>query len=190
MSSIVHAEQRVVYEHGYMHRALARAMRDLPALLATSGNWKSLHVTYEEPHVERLWIPYGDGEEFRLNIHRIRACNVGATLFHPHPWPSASYILRGVYEMQVAYDEREYRADLDLLNVAATFYLPAGTAYEMVYRHGWHAVSPKTENTLSVFLTGRPWGRSGPVPPVRQEPLSPELFADLFADVRREFRVT
>lgn len=176
--------------NGFMLREQAYTLRELPALLASTDGWRSMHVTYEEPHVERLWRPWVSPRgEFRLNLHRIRSCVKGAALFHPHPWPCASYMVRGEYEMQIAYDEREYTGDIDLTSIAATLYLCAGSAYEMVHPHSWHSVSPKSSDTLSVFLTGTPNGRSAPVPPVKQGPLPEALFADVFADFRKEFGV-
>src|SRR5579859_3417320 len=74
---------------GSMYPVLEQAEKELSALLLVDADWHSLMIDDEEPNVERLWMPYGEG---RLFLHRIHPCAEGKALFHPHAWPSAGRI--------------------------------------------------------------------------------------------------
>jgi len=124
--------------------------RELPGLLADPATpWKSLNVTYEDPHVERVWIQLG---EYRLMLHRIHPCD--RPLKHPHPWPSAIRVLSGQYMMGVGRFGQNGEAEV------ATLILTAGSRYEMNHPHGWHYVKPLGTPSLSVMLTGKPWPKT------------------------------
>lgn len=140
---------------------------DLPGLLHdTETMWKTLHVTYEEPHVERVWIQLGEN---RLNLHRIHPCK--KPLIHPHPWPSAVVIYSGTYQMGVGKYGQNASDEL------ATMHLTEGSSYEMLHRHAWHYVMPLEKPSMSIMLTGTPWPPDGLVThPGKQqsEPLDPK----------------
>jgi hypothetical protein len=64
-----------------------------------SDEWRCIHIDYEHPHVFRMWRQVGDK---RLLLHRLEPVPPEASaLWHPHPWPSANFIIRGAYEMDV-----------------------------------------------------------------------------------------
>lgn len=142
--------------------------------------WQSLKVRYETPHVDRAWVQVGEN---RLNLHRIYPCE--KPLLHPHPWPSAVYIVKGRYEMAVGYASPSYQRPPP---VAAKMILNVGSSYEMVHPSGWHSVRPQIECSLSVMLTGKPWGDAKVKHPGKglvHEPLSPEELARLLSEFDR-----
>lgn len=114
-----------------------KLLRDTPF-----DSWQSLDVDYEPPRVERVWIQHGD---FRVNLHRIHPCD--KALYHPHPWPSAVYVLSGQYEMAVGTSNTE----------ASRQILTSGSMYEMLDPHGWHSVRPLGRPSLSLMLTWTPF---------------------------------
>ena len=120
----------------------------LPELLMR-GDWKTVDVDYSYPRVERVWLQYGF---LRINLHRIHAAKSSKTLFHKHPWPSSMRILHGVYEMGIGFGVEESVPPL-----ATTIMLNEGTAYEMVSPDGWHYVSPVSDVTYSLMVSGCPW---------------------------------
>lgn len=109
-----------------MINKLREAESILPDLLRNSDNWNSLDVDYYPPRVERLWMQYD--EDHRLYIHIIHPTNEDC-LFHKHRWPAAFKILKGSYEMGVAY-------------------------YEMTNTHTLHYVRPLDKESLSLMITG------------------------------------
>jgi hypothetical protein len=126
--------------------------------------WQSLDIDYEPPRVERLWMPWKDG---RFYLHLIHPCD--KALFHPHPWPSAIMLLDGHQEMAVGYGAGD-----DPPPVTTTLKLAPDSSYEMLHPDGWHSVKPLFRPSLSVMLTGKPWGRHSPGKDVEHKPL-PEL---------------
>ena len=121
----------------------------LPELLLL-GDWKTVDVDYHPPRVERVWLQY---ESLRINLHRIHAAKSSKTLFHKHPWPSSMRILHGVYEMGIGFGSEEEVVP----PLATTIMLNEGTAYEMVSPDGWHYVSPVSDVTYSLMVSGCPW---------------------------------
>jgi len=156
--------------------------RELPALLRDSGTpWQSLNVTYEDPHVERVWVQLG---EYRILLHRIHPCD--RPLKHPHPWPSAVRILSGQYKMGVGRLGHDGDAEV------ATFVLTAASSYEMLHPHGWHYVQPLYKPSLSVMLTGKPWPKTNGIkhPGTGQnQPLSDARKSDLIQEFKQFFPV-
>ena len=76
---------------------------DMPGILASSDDWKSIYVDYEHPHVERVWREYTINDiQYRIYLHRIHPPE-GKALYHPHPWPSAISVLDGSYETGIGY---------------------------------------------------------------------------------------
>ena len=115
--------------------------------------WNSLDINYHPPRVERLWTQIGN---MRLMVHRIHSVKGKdkKALFHPHPWPSAVYILSGMYEMGIGYGEGPEPPP-----VAATVLLTNGSSYSMDDKNGWHYVAPLAQEgmSLSVMLIDSPW---------------------------------
>ncbi len=116
---------------------------------------------------------------------------------HPHPWPSAVRIMSGRYEMQVssrffpsdAYEESEQiRNGPAWTDIHSNIILVPGSEYEMTSRHGWHSVRPLNAPSDSLMVIGplyEPRVVMPHVPIDKQQPLSPERFAELF-DVWRQ----
>lgn len=109
--------------------------------------WKTVDVTYEDPHVERVWTQWG---KLRVSLHRIHPCD--KPLFHPHPWPSAMLICSGQYRMGIG---RSIAGEQPAEIVRLT--LGPGCEYEMLDPYGWHWVQPVDLPVMSVMLTGEPW---------------------------------
>jgi hypothetical protein len=154
---------------------------ELPGLMRRPAEWNSVHVTYEPPRVERLWIQVGP---IRVLLHRIYPCDEGAALFHPHPWPSAVRIVSGRYEHRVGYRERVSNVET-ATHELTTAILHPGTEYEMVTPTVWHSVRPLDGPSDSIMVTAAPYEPrvQMPSPPAeKQGPLSPERFDELFAE--------
>lgn len=125
------------------------------------GNWKSLDIVYEEPHVKRLWLPVL--ENHRLCIHEIHKCILSKPLKHPHEWPSAMKIGDGIYKMNLG----------DETNILATMELHPGSYYEMLNYKAYHSVFPETDTVLTVMLMGNIYKNplEFPKPNKKQKPL-------------------
>lgn len=151
----------------------------LPHLLANESLWHSLFVDYAKPHVERVFMNWNG---LRINLHRISACETHEALFHPHPWPSAMRILEGSYEMGVGYSTTD-----EVPPAAATLILPAGAAYEMVDRNGWHYVRPLTDYSLTLMVSGEPWDRTSPKSSYTLSELSSEKKREILELFRKKY---
>ena len=146
----------------------------LPGLLRQPALWKSLDVDYVPPRVERVWAQVND---LRVCLHRIHPCD--DPLFHGHPWPCAVRVLTGSYEMAVGYGPPG-----DPPPEAVTLFLGAGSVYEMSDADSWHYVTPIGAPSLSLMVSGRPWGLRGSVPDRELGPLAPEAHADILGVFR------
>lgn len=151
----------------------------LPSLLdGDTSSWQTLDVDYESPRVERIWFPHKD---YRVNLHRIHPCE--SALYHPHPWPSAIYLLSGSYISVMGTDNIR----------VSTQRLVEGSAYVMNDPEGWHIVRPEEHPALTVMLTWQPYD-----PPVYDhgnfgkkanlQPLTEEAKQSLLADFKHMVR--
>jgi hypothetical protein len=61
--------------------------------------------------------------------------------------------------------------------------------YEMTDPDAWHYVRPLGAATLSVMVTGKPWGRPAPRSSKPLVPLTDRQRAELFALFRRHYPV-
>lgn len=147
---------------------------DMMGLLAQPHVWNTLEVLYETPRVERLWMQW---DENRLYVHRIHPCN--KPFFHPHPWPSAIYVVSGRYRMRIG----SGKPDGAPPTLAATLLVNDGSAYEMVDPEGWHSVEPVGGPSVSFMLTGKPWAKS-PVS-AEQRAANPPLSDQVKIDILR-----
>lgn len=153
--------------------------RRLPALLLEPINsWNGMYVSYEHPHVRRLWKQ--DGEN-RIYLHHIEACEPGQELWHKHPWPSAMRILSGQYLMELGLDTG--------LNeqVAATLQLSAGDEYEMVNPDAMHSVRPVDGRVLSLMVTGPRYYPNDQPPRVKNDELTHYNRVALHSDFYRHY---
>jgi hypothetical protein len=162
-----------------MMEILAAVEQDLPRLLLDEQSWNSVFVNYHPPMVERLWLRWGD---YRVYLHRILPCAPGEALFHPHPWPSAMRILAGEYEMAVGYGKGEAAPPVAALMIARGDFL-----YEMTDPDAWHYVRPIGGPTLSLMVTGKPWGRPSPRSSTPLEALTDQQRAELFRLFREHY---
>lgn len=151
----------------------------LPTIFDKPEVWRTLDVNYEPPRVERLWYQQ---DEYRVYLHRIHPCT--EALFHPHPWPSAVRILSGCYEMGVGYG-----AGTEPPPEAASVVLFPGSYYEMVDPNGWHYVRPIQNPSISIMVTGEPWGRLSPGKNIDHKFLSNETRDEILFLARSHFRV-
>jgi len=163
-----------------MLHLLREAERALPELLLDRASWNGLHIDYEHPHVDRLWIPWKDNT--RINIHRIYPCSPQQAFFHPHPWPSSVLVVEGAYEMKVGL----------LGNTPTTLILSEGSRYEMIDPMGRHSVRPVDGPSLSLMITGKPWDKEGERPLIRgpsrdQRALYPDEREILFSLIRKHY---
>jgi len=127
---------------------------ELIELLANREIWNSVDIDYHPPRVERLWCQLGEN---RLYLHFIHPCEKGASLFHPHPWPSVIHVIEGEYEMGVGFG-----AGLNEPAIFSTIMSQGSMYYDMPNKDGWHYVRPTKEICTSVMLTGKPWRREMP----------------------------
>jgi hypothetical protein len=160
---------------GYLHEA----ERALPQLLEDESAWHSVYVDYDFPIVERLWYPWGN---FRISLHKIHPCETSDALFHPHPWPSAIKILDGNYEMGVGYGNGENKPP-----VAAKIIMGVGSEYEMSDPDGWHYVRPIGGPSISLMITGLPWGRPSPKSEKQLNPLHEVQKKELLNFFRKKY---
>ena len=136
-------------------RDLLKLLHDAEAyvrkVILEPKRWSSLHITYEKPHVLRLWTPSEDLTH-RIYLHRILQCLPEEAFLHPHPWRSAVKVLGRGYEMQIARSkERDVVPDRP-----TRMFLPAGATYVMDHPYDWHSVCPTDEYSDSLMVTGPP----------------------------------
>jgi hypothetical protein len=121
------------------------------------GLWKSIHIDYHPPIVDRLWIDWID--DLRINLHRFQPCQPGQAFFHPHRNRSAIEIIEGGYTMGIGVG-----AGIEPPPVVMTFCLEAGSSYEMPDHDTWHYVAPFAES-WSITITDKPIERPMPLEP-------------------------
>jgi hypothetical protein len=155
---------------------LAQVEEALPELLRDEAAWLSVLVDYHPPKVDRLWQSW---RGYRIYLHRIHPCAKGEALFHPHPWPSAMRVLEGEYEMAVGFGPGMVEPP-----VAALVVVSGGVRYEMAHPDSWHYVRPIGGTTLSVMVTGKPWGREAHKSTAPLVPLEAEQVAELISAFR------
>jgi hypothetical protein len=153
-----------------MLNILMKARRALPYFLDLgTGHWKSMYITYEYPHVQRLWMPYED--KYRVYLHIIESIPLHKRaagekpFFHLHPWPSAVMLLKGAYRMGV----RSQWAPKDQLK---WMILSEGSSYEMTHPDDMHLVDPLDYDVMSLMVTEKPYN---PPPKILPTPPQPEL---------------
>jgi hypothetical protein len=138
-----------------MIKVLHEVEQKLPELLREISLWNSVDITYHPPRVERLWRQYGDS---RIYLHCIHPCTTEEALLHPHPWPSAMRIVKGIYEMGIGYAK-----GMDTPPpIPATVFLHPPSEYEMTDPNGWHYVRPINGCVYTLMVTSTPWKRESP----------------------------
>lgn len=123
----------------------------MPQLLSDEDCWKSLHIDYDHPNVERV---YCDWNNYRINLHLIHEVpESNKPLYHPHPWPSVMRILSGEYQMELG-EGAFYGSPPP---VVSRLIMSKGSAYEMTNMNAWHTVKPLGGKVASLMITGKPW---------------------------------
>lgn len=174
---------------------LQDVLKQLPKLLQDPATaWNSLAVRYERPYVDRLWRPLKDYWSARVFLHRIHPCEDYEALMHPHPWPSAMYLVNGTYEMVMGFGDPtgDHSNPRAAPQPAAVFRLGAGSFYEMGHPWSWHSVRPIGGPTLSVMVTELPWAKESDKYPgkgIEHGTLSAEAQEALLDEFRQAFHV-
>jgi hypothetical protein len=148
-----------------MIRVLRHAVEALPNLLQTA-DWRSLHVDYHPPIVDRLWAVFGINEngvvpnegQYRIYLHNIHPCSAKESLFHPHPWPSAMVLCDVAkywepehgYEMGLGFGDPAGPSP----PIIGPIYLPHGSVYQMLRPDEWHYVAPINKSAMTIMVTG------------------------------------
>lgn len=146
---------------------LYKARIELPSLLRTmASEWNRVHITYEHPHVRRLWRPYT--EETRVYLHiieKIQAVDAVTTRAtphkHVHPWPSAVMLLNGSYRMGISADGQP----------ETDFILSEGSSYSMENYLEEHWVAPLGYEVMTLMVTGKPYGIPNAMKPWKKKPI-------------------
>lgn len=133
-----------------MYKELDQVLKELPELTKDITKWGSLIINRRRPHTYRAFRVLDSG--IRVCLHRFEPCTEEEAFLHPHPWPSAMFILQGAYRMKVGFSpdlKSEPQIILDTV-------FAAGSCYAMTNPLGWHSVQP-LETCLSVMVNGAPW---------------------------------
>jgi hypothetical protein len=160
-----------------------RARQALPDLLKEDiSTWKSMYITYEYPHVQRLWKTFENDARVYLHIiesipEKVRKSGV-RPLFHPHPWPSAVMLMNGAYRMSM---RNLWTTDDEIKRTILT----EGSSYEMNHPADMHSVDPIDFEVMSLMVTGKPYD-----PPPKMFPAmkQPELSADMAERLHSGFK--
>lgn len=152
---------------------------ELPLLLESSDDWRTLYINYHPPFVERVFRRWGD---YRVYLHRIHPCDSDQALFHPHPWPSAMHIFSGVYEMAIGYGPGTQPPPY-----AARLVASGDLKYEMTEPDAWHYVRPIGGVAMTLMITGPPWERWSPGRTEQLSPLDDSARDEILSFFRRRF---
>ncbi len=126
------------------------------------GIMKTMYIDYHKPYVSRIWFPFED--QYRVYLHKIEPCEDHLeALFHPHPWQSAIYIVKGWYEMGIGHSSTNEVPVTDCRLIVGP-----GTKYEMTEKDAWHYVRPIKTPVISLMVTGNLNHREMPVEPNKE----------------------
>jgi len=160
-----------------MIETLRDAIRGLHYPLLNRGNWESMFIDYETPHVERIWVTMNlSGNDVRVCLHKIHPCKKEEAFFHPHPWPSAMLICSGAYESYIGYSENGKTPEK-----MGPFLFQTGTVYQMTNPKEWHSVRPIDVPCMTIMVTGKPYQEStGQKKNIKNRPLTKKEFDGVF----------
>lgn len=139
-------------------------------------------VRYAKPHVDRLWRTdvTQDGVPVRIFLHKIYPCSPAEALYHPHPWPATSRLLRGRYVHSTGTRDGVTSRDV----------VEAPSSWWMTDPEQWHSVAPVDGPAWSVMIVGplyrepeefaRPERRQGALSTAEEEAMR-AAFAGLIA---------
>lgn len=161
----------VPMSHDQWRTLLSEVELELPERIR-SGDFRSMHVTYAKPYVERLFFQRG---EHRVFLHRIEGCLPEEALWHSHPWPSVIKVLDtegGIYRHTVGAKDHVSSVQTSVASFAAPI------VYTMLEPEGFHSVCTD-KASWSVMITGPRW--SPPEASKFQSPLSSERVQELLS---------
>lgn len=130
---------------------LTRVLKELPELLTKPDLWQSEHKDQGGPEADRLHMP---SKGYRICLHKFY--DTPQVAMHSHPWPFASKILRGSYEMVLASGPHAN-------DVMATVRLSRGDTYEVPTQNTWHSVRPLVPCVWTVMVNGPRWSPAAPL---------------------------
>ena len=157
--------------HNKWLNLLAEVENELPERVA-KGVFRSMHVTYAKPYVERLFYSRG---EHRVFLHRIDGCMPEEALWHSHPWPSLIKVLDtegGLYRHSVGDRNSIFSSQVGIASVLRPI------TYTMLEPKAFHSVSTD-KSSWSVMITGPRWSR--PEPSKHQAVISQTRVQELLA---------
>lgn len=163
--------------HNKWLNLLAEVENELPERIA-KGSFRSMHVTYAKPYVERLFYSRG---EHRVFLHRIDSCAPEEALWHTHPWPSLIKVLDtegGLYRHSVGDKDSVFAVQT---GVASSQPELRPITYTMLEPKAYHSVSTDM-TSWSVMITGPRW--SPPEPSKHQAVISQTRVQELLAHWR------
>jgi len=143
--------------HNKWYNLLAEVESELPERIA-KGDFRSMHVTYAKPYVERLFFSRG---EHRVFLHRIDSCAPEEALWHPHPWPSLIKVLDtegGLYRHSVGDKDSVFAVQM---GVASSWPELRPITYTMLEPKAYHSVSTD-KASWSIMITGPRWSPPEP----------------------------
>ena len=155
--------------HDKWYNLLAEVESELPERIA-KGDFRSMHVTYAKPYVERLFYTRG---EHRVFLHRIDSCMPEEALWHPHPWPSLIKVIDtegGLYRHSVGDRNGVFAVQTGTASVLRPI------TYTMLEPKAFHSVSTD-KASWSVMIIGPRW--SPPEPSKHQEVISASRVQEL-----------
>jgi len=126
---------------------LYKMTKELPKLLKDRDGWDGRLYEWENtPGFKILSRKVG---AYRIGLHEIDKGK--ESMVHPHPWPSAAFVIQGGYEMYMGYGKGKGKKRPPLVG---PIFLFAGSHYEMKKREIWHSVRPLSVTT-TLFVFGR-----------------------------------
>jgi len=118
--------------------------------------WNGIIIDSEPPTITRIWTAY-DG--MKICLHKIYPSlnGVDEPFLHPHPWPCATKILKGTYEMKMGCS-----TTLSPPSKLMPLVISVGSSYEMSHEDMWHSINPIDDIVYSIMLIGKKWDRKMP----------------------------
>lgn len=134
-----------------LHSLLPQVREDLNI----PQKWMYKEITYEYPHVTRVWKQYGEN---RILLHKLDPIPVGNEPYrHSHPWPSVVEVWEGRYKMGILNADEPKSSEV-VIELGPT------NSYSMTNPKSWHYVDP-LQITYSIMLIGPPYPNSDPFVP-------------------------
>ena len=131
-------------------RELVEVYGCLDDYLSDFSRWDSLIVNRRKPHTYRAFTLRPNGT--RICLHRFEPCEQEEAFAHPHPWPAACKVLKGVYRMRIGFSEHGWTKPDGWM----TTDLSEGSTYAMTDEWAFHSVQPLT-TCYSLMINHKPF---------------------------------